>query len=319
MASYRSADRLADSKDVLEVCVAYAFDNLIYDENGRPLHVDKATYEKTPRVLRVNKFTKAYRKDAAIWLHQSMADVVVDAALYLRRKYGWTSIIYDGLRTVDGAYNVYSQMSEEDIASGIFAAPGSSAHNKGMAADVVMFDETGKLVEMGGNFDHLDMRTNSRTCTDLPQEALENRIKREIAYQHAALLNGRLFAPLRSEFWDERFPENSEDNWRVLDSLARCMGKTLLSDKDEAARRSPKGSPEREAFIKSWEQLDYEAFTAVWHKLFSNDEIRSVFDLAQHVPLPPDSSTVIYHGDFNPLYDRELVASGKHITDNRQD
>jgi D-alanyl-D-alanine dipeptidase len=319
MASYRNTDRYHNGYDIIQTVVAYAYDDLIYDNKGRPIHVDAKTYAATPRDLKVNKFAKAYRNDARIWLHRAMADIVVDAALFLHKQHGWTCTIYDGLRTVDGAYLVYSQMSDEDIASGIFAAPGNSAHNKGMAVDLVIFDADGTLVEMGGNFDHLDMTTNSRTYTGLPPHVIENRIKREIAFQHAALLHGRLFAPLRSEFWDERFPENTQDHWRVLDSLARCMGQCLLSEQDEINRTSPKESDARTCFERDWEQMDYHRFTAHWQRLFDDAELRQQLDLSMQVKLPPDEDTVIYHGDFHPIYDRDLAPSGKHITDNTLD
>lgn len=319
MARYRKGERTASGCDVLKAVVAYAYDDLVFDEQGHARHVDRKTLAATPRALHVNKFGKAYHDKACIWLHKAMADIVVDAALFMHRTYGWTCVLYDGLRTVDGAYIVYTQMSEADRNLGIFALPGASAHNKGMAADMVMFDAHDRLVAMGGNFDHLDMRTNSRTCTDLPREVLENRIRREIAFQHAALSHGRLFAPLRSEFWDERFPENHQDHWRVLDSIARCLGKSLLSGEDEANRASPKGSPERDAFIEKWEQMDYARFTQLWQQWFDDSELRSVLNLPVPVALPPDASTVIYHGDYNPIYDRDLLASGKNITDGMLD
>ncbi|MDE3060846.1 MAG: hypothetical protein KGJ06_07535, partial [Pseudomonadota bacterium] len=171
----------------LEVFVAYAQDDHIFDDNGRPLPVDQKTYQATPHQRRVNKFGKAYRDDAKLWLHRTMADIVIDAAIFMQKEYGWLTLLYDGLRTVDGAYRIYSHATDQDLASGILAAPGLSAHNKGMAADLVMFGRNGRLVEMGGNFDHLDMKTNHRNYRDLPPELLENRRRREIAFQHAAL------------------------------------------------------------------------------------------------------------------------------------
>lgn len=315
MATYRASER----GNSLEAIAAYAQDNMIFNADGKAVAVDAATYASTPREQKLNKFGRAYNENAKVWLHKEMADVVVDAALYMQQKHGWTSTVYDGLRTVNGAYIVYNNASDHDLEQGILAAPGLSAHNKGMAVDLVQFDAAGKLVDMGGNFDHLDMKTNNRAYTDLPQPVLENRLKREIAFQHAALTQGKLFAPLRSEFWDERFPENEADHWRVLDSLARCMGKQLLSSEDIANMRSPKDSEPRKAFSKKWELMSYDEFKAKWAELFDEKEMRRVFDLPDSVKLPPDRSTVVYHGDYNPLYDRDLMASGKNITDNALD
>ncbi len=312
MAIYRKTDALS-------ALVAYAQDNMIFDANGKPQRVDSATYAQTPRENKLNKFGQVYQDSAKLWLHKDMADIVVDASIYMQKKHGWTSVIYDGLRTVNGAYNAYRNAADSDLQEGLLSQPGLSAHNKGMAADVVMFDSTGKLVNMGGNFDHLDMKTNGRANKNLPADIIENRLKREIAYQHAALSRGRLFAPLRNEFWDERFPENEADHWRVLDSIARCMGKDMLSQEDVRNMRSPKGSPERAAFHKKWELMSYAQFTQKWNELFDEKELRQTFDLDASITLPPARSTAIYHGDFNPLYDRDLMASGKNITDNALD
>jgi D-alanyl-D-alanine dipeptidase len=319
MAYYRSTERTTSGRDVLRALTAYAQDNMVFDDYGRPQPVDDAAYANTPRERKLNKFGKAYMDDAKLWLHKYMADVVVDAAIYMHKKYGWTSAIYDGLRTVNGAYNAYLNAEDSDLEQGLLSTPGLSAHNKGMAADMMMFDASGKLVNMGGNFDHLDMSTNGRACTDLPKEILDNRLKREIAFQRAALSRGRLFAPLRSEFWDERFPENDEDNWRVLDSLTRCTGVHMLSVEDDANRRSPKDSNGRKAFHEKWEKIDYQAFVKKWQELLDEQKLRAVLELPNNLQLPPDRSTIIYHGDYNPLYDRNLIASGKNITDNSLD
>jgi D-alanyl-D-alanine dipeptidase len=312
MSTYRQSPALSSF-------TAYAHDNMVFDTNGQPQKVDEVTYKNTPREAKLNKFGQVYQDNAPVWLHKEMADVVVDAAIYMQQKYGWKSVIYDGLRTVNGAYNMYRNAADSDLEQGLLAAPGLSAHNKGMAADLVQFDTAGKLVDMGGNFDHLDMKTNNRAYSDLPQPVLENRLKREIAFQHAALSQGKLFAPLRSEFWDERFPENEADHWRVLDSLTRCMGKQLLSSEDISNMRSPKDSEQRKAFSKKWELMSYDEFKTKWAELFDEKEMRRVFDLPDSVKLPPDRSTIVYHGDYNPLYDRDLIASGKNITDNALD
>lgn len=323
-AEYIHPDDLVDmaahrNSGALKVFVAYAQDSALYDENGYPRRVDAASYDAAPRLLKVNKFGKAYRDDARMWLHKHMADVVADAAAFMQHEYGWTTLLYDGLRTVDGAYNAYRGAQQSDLDDGLLSKPGLSAHNKGMAADMVQFDAEGKLVNMGGNFDHLDMKTNSRNNMDLDPEIIGNRRKREIAFQHAALSQGKLFAPLRSEFWDERFPENEADHWRVLESLCRCLGKQLLTPQDEANRRAPAGSEKREAFRQQWERISYNEFTQKWNERFDEQALRETLKLAPSVALPPEHSMVVYHGDFHPLYDRDLMASGKNITDNMLD
>src|SRR5690606_22519693 len=96
-------------------------------------------------------------------LHKTLADILVGAAMHLYKAHGWTTIVYDGLRTVEGAYNLHVLATDDDIKSGLLALPGYSAHNKGLAVDSMMLDGDGREVEMGGHFDHLDMSTNMRT------------------------------------------------------------------------------------------------------------------------------------------------------------
>jgi len=309
MAVYRSHDRMVGGKDVLEAFVVYAHDKHVFDENGKLKPVDDATYQATDRPHKANKFGKAYQDGAKLWLHNTIADIVVDAAIFMYKKHKWRSMLCDGLRTVNGAYNMYRNAEQSDLDEGLLAPPGLSAHNKAMAADLVQFDKDGKLVDMGGNFDHLDMKTNNRNNMNLAPEIIKNRRLREIAFQHAALSRGRLFAPLRSEFWDERFPENEADHWRVLESLCRCLGKKLLSEEDE---RNRKENPL--AFHQKWEAMNYDAFKKKWHELFNEQELRTTLELPANIKLPPERETIIYHGDFHPLYDRDLMASGKNIT-----
>ena len=82
-----------------------------------------------------------------------------------------------------------------------------------------------------------------------------------------SLTQGLLVAPLRTEFWDDRLPENREDLWRVLDSAARCLGLQLLSDKDAALRKQ-----NRKTFAEKWESWNYEDFLEHWRTIFRGHE-----------------------------------------------
>ncbi|MFO0389085.1 MAG: M15 family metallopeptidase [Alphaproteobacteria bacterium] len=312
MRSHRRAERVnaCGGHDPIRIHVAYAQDYLAYDDNGVLYTPDEETYKKLPREKRLNKFGLAYRHDAQLYLHKTLGDIIVGAAVYLYNTHGWRTVIYDGLRTMEGAYKLYCFAPESDITGGLLALPGQSAHNKGMAVDSMMEDANGHEVDMGGHFDHLDMESNNRVYTGyaISIAAKQNRLIREAAFLRSALTQNMLVAPLRSEFWDDRLPENREDLWRVLDSAARCLGITLLTAEDLQLRKTDK-----KLFSQKWERWSYSDFLAKWREVFKGREAELIklFGIAT----PPVRERVeFYHGNYQPIYDRDLVASGKNLT-----
>jgi D-alanyl-D-alanine dipeptidase len=299
IAEYRKDQRLlaCGGFDPIHVCIAYAQDSLIYDENNEQISVNPALYEATPRQRRVNVFARAYRPDAKLWMHKILADIMLEAAIHLYRTQKWRMVVYDGLRTVEGAYALYKAASNEDLAAGLLALPGKSAHNKGLAVDTMLVDANGKEVDMGGHFDHLDMTTNMRSYngSKISAEAKNNRLIREAAFLRGAFSQGLLIAPLRSEFWDDRPPEDRSDLWRVLDSAARVCGITLERNKE-------------------WDAWSYADFLAQWQVTFKGHE--KVLEERIGIISPPAKEKFeFYHGNFHPIYDATLRASGKHQTD----
>lgn len=312
MKDYRKAERVsACGADPIRIVLAYAQDELAYDEQGKVVKMaDRAAYQALPRQRRVNIFGLAYRRDAQFYLNRILADIVAGAAIHLYQSQGWTTVLYDGLRTVEGAFNLYNFATDQDIASGLLALPGQSAHNKGLAVDCMFEDREGREADMGGHFDHLDMATNARIYTGdkISAAAKENRLIREAAFLRSAFTQGLLVAPLRSEFWDDRPPENRADLWRVLDSAARCLGIRLLSEADDALRKT-----DRPAFQQKWESWSYQDFLNRWQETFKGREK----ELEKHfgVITPPlEEKPEFYHGNFHPIYDRDLKASGKNLT-----
>ena len=296
--SYRTQERIdACGVDPISTCLAYAQESLVYDAVSNQISVDAATYAATPREKRLNVFGLSYRADATLWLHQTLADIVVGAAIYLQQTQGWNMVIYDGLRTVEGAFKLYNFATDDDLAAGLLALPGKSAHNKGLAVDSMFVDAGGREVEMGGHFDHLDMSTNMRFYDGdkISGYAKKNRLIREAAFLRSALTQGLLIAPLRGEFWDDRPPEDRSDLWRVLDSAARVMGITLHRQKE-------------------WNGWSYEDFLRQWHKTFRGMDEKMVKIIGVSAP-PAEEIPEFYHGNYHPIYDRDLRASGKHLTD----
>ena len=310
ISTYRQQERIqACGVDPLNVLVAYAQDELIYQEN-RIVKIAREAYNFTPREGRVNVFGLSYRPDAKLWMHTILADIMVAASIHLYQTQRWMTTVYDGLRTVEGAFKLYNFASDEDLEAGLLALPGKSAHNKGMAVDSMMADENGLEVEMGGHFDHLNMVTNSRVYTGggISPAARKNRLIREAAFLRAAFTHGLLIAPLRSEFWDDRLPENREDLWRVLDSAARVMGMNLLAESDVLLMRS-----NRKAFRDKWERWSYADFQTYWQELFAGMEGKLEALIGVKAP-PAMEKKEFYHGNFHPIYDANLRASGKHQT-----
>ncbi|MDX2073072.1 MAG: hypothetical protein SFX19_01750 [Alphaproteobacteria bacterium] len=299
IADYKKAGRMAacGGADPIGTCLAYAQDSLVYGEGGKIIPVSEQIYAATPRANRVNVFGRAYRPDATLWLHRTLADIVVGAAIHLHQTQAWRTIIYDGLRTVEGAFKLYNFATDDDLAAGLLALPGKSAHNKGLAVDSMMEDADGREVEMGGHFDHLDMKTNMRFYDGdkISPLAKKNRLIREAAFLHSALTQGLLIAPLRSEFWDDRPPEDRSDLWRVLDSAARVIGITL----------------ERK---KEWDGWSYADFQQHWQEIFRGREAELEEKIGVTSP-PAEEKFEFYHGNYHPIYDRDLRECGKHLTD----
>ncbi len=310
MATYRLGERVGacGGQDPIRIRLAYAQNEMAYGADGKIIRVDNA--DTLPREQRLNIFGLAYRRDARFWLHKPLADIVVGAAIHLHKTQGWTTVLYDGLRTVEGAFALYNFATDTDIESGLLALPGQSAHNKGLAVDSMMEDAHGNEIDMGGHFDHLDMHTNSRVYNGekISNAAKKNRLIREAAFLRGAFTQGLLVAPLRPEFWDDRLPENRADLWRVLDSAARVLGITLLSPEDEKLRRE-----NRAAFAAKWESWTYEHFLNQWQHIFKNNTAALTQHFGTDAP-PPVEKPEFYHGNYHPIYDRDLVASNKNIS-----
>ncbi|MDX1975589.1 MAG: M15 family metallopeptidase [Rickettsiales bacterium] len=313
LGEYRKAERIqaCGGIDPLRTMVAYAQDEWIYDEQDRFTRCDDASYYQTlPREKRLNKFGLAYRRDARLWQHRILADIMVGAAIHLYQTQGWRTVVYDGLRTMEGAYKLYQFAPDSDIQAGLLALPGQSAHNKGLAVDSMMEDAQGREIDMGGHFDHLDMETNSRTYAGqaISPMAKYNRLIREAAFLRSAFSQGLLVAPLRSEFWDDRLPENREDLWRVLDSAARVVGIDLLSADDLALRKT-----NRDAFANKYERWSYADFINRWKATFAGREAELIQQLGTALP-PLNEKPDFYHGNYHPIFDHELVATNQHLT-----
>jgi zinc D-Ala-D-Ala dipeptidase len=77
-----------------------------------------------------------------------------------------------------------------------------SMHNRGLAVDLTLVDADGKELDMGTPYDFFG-REAHHTCTDLPEEVLDNR----------RLLKSTMaefgFKSIRTEWWHYSFPKSS--------------------------------------------------------------------------------------------------------------
>ncbi len=292
LSTYRRSERMeaCQGHDPLQALAAYAQQNLVYVD-GKLTEVDDHAYEKSPAVTKVNRFRKAYRSGAPVLLHKHLADVLVDASIDLYNTQGWTTVAFDGLRTMEGTFLLYETTPEAWLAAGLLAPPGKSAHNRALAVDSMQFDKEGREVEMGGHFDHTDMESNHRNYAGpkVSVTARANRLTRERAIMRAALKNRTLIAPLREEFWDDRVPGSEKDLWRVMESICRVTGQPIPTERAQ----------------------DYQAFAVQWYSL-DQAKLQDALGTSEL----PAADKIVYHERLKPIYDRELpMALRQALTD----
>jgi D-alanyl-D-alanine dipeptidase len=282
--SYRSEER----GDALHVLPAYAQDSRIF-KNKKIITATPDEYEQTPMDERLNKFRQAYKTNAPLLLHKHLADVLVDAAIDMKQRYGWNTVALDGLRTMESGFLLYHNAKDEWLADGLLSAPGKSAHNRALAVDSMQFDAEGNAVDMGGHFDHSNMENNHRNYdgAGISAQAKHNRILREQAFQRAALKHNTVIAPLREEFWDDRVPGSEKDLWRVMESICRCIGEQPPEERAE----------------------DYSTFARQWENYLDKKRLGEVFgDYALHPPLP---DRIVYHESIKPIFDHDLPVEAR--------
>ncbi len=175
-----------------------------------------------------NIFGAIYRRDAQLWLHHDLANIVLEAADRVREAYGYTLVLYDGLRTVDAQ----EKMQQSDIVQAnpqwleepgrLLSPPGAGAHPRGMAIDVSLYDAEGGLLDMGTVFDYLAEDSSAahnpahRNYPNLSQEAQQNRSILNNAMLGAAEKFGHMLLPLPQEWWDFRFEASVYEHYAPL-------------------------------------------------------------------------------------------------------
>lgn len=158
-----------------------------------------------------------YRRQAGLWLHKDLAQIVLKAAQHCYDRHGYRFILYDGLRTVEAQEKMLRTQRVKDNPHWLdeprlLSPPGAGAHPRAMAIDVGLMDGQGALVDMGTPFDYL-------AENPYPQH---NPAHRDYKGHNAAIMNARkildnamLYAAqdqqrdlflLPEEWWDFRLP-----------------------------------------------------------------------------------------------------------------
>ena len=149
--------------------------------------------------------------------HFDLAKITLLAARSIHQRHGHVSVLYDGLRTIEAQ----SLMASSPIARAnphwleqpnrLLSPPGGGAHPRGMAIDLSLIDEDGKMLDMGTVFDHLAEDPSPahnpahRDYIGLTDEVRQNRAILTGAMIDAAAAFDMPLLPLPQEWWDFRF------------------------------------------------------------------------------------------------------------------
>lgn len=180
-----------------------------------PLRIDLA-YAQRDNLL----FGEAiYRRDARLWLHEDLAAVVLLASGLIHEAYGFSCVLYDGLRTTDAQEAMLKTQRVKDNPHWLeeprlLSPPGAGAHPRAMAIDLSLETSEGALVDMGTPFD--DLSEKAHRDYEHSANVMKNRnILHDCMVKAARLCNMPLL-PLPQEWWDFRLPPEMYENYDPL-------------------------------------------------------------------------------------------------------
>ena len=204
----------------------------------------------------VNQFPGLYSPDAAIiWGDRDLAAVTILAAKLCRRYYGWRLRVADCFRPVEAQ----QEMLKYGFDPSLVSIPGSGAHPRGMAIDIVperKVDGQWQLVDMGVPFDFFALNpaldnpaarhyTKFDVAEHKAMDIYMNRQKLEFAMRRAATLMKLAIWPLDQEWWDFRFlPEKTEKYAPLKESDLPCFMRMMSPCSDTTLQIRNKIYPE---------------------------------------------------------------------------
>lgn len=167
-----------------------------------------------------------YHHDAKLWLYEDLAHIVCMAAQECFAKEGMRFILYDGLRTVEAQKAMMQTRRAKKNKHWmepprLLSVPGSGGHPRGMAVDIGLEEENGKIIDMGCPFDFLadnpDPQHNpAHRNYNHSKEIRAHRAILDEAILGAAKVLGTEITPLPEEWWDFRLPRDIYGGYKPL-------------------------------------------------------------------------------------------------------
>ncbi len=167
-----------------------------------------------------------YRKDARMWMHRDLAEIVLRAAHRCYTDTGLRFVLLDCLRTTDAQ----RRMADTKIVKAnphwtapgpgqLLSNPGEGAHPRAMAVDIMLVRTDGTPLDMGTVFDHFSTDpADNPAARDYPvsPEVAANRALLNAYMVDAARDLDREIWLLPSEWWDFRFPPSVYNAYAAL-------------------------------------------------------------------------------------------------------
>ncbi|PCI98053.1 MAG: D-Ala-D-Ala dipeptidase [Alphaproteobacteria bacterium] len=167
---------------------------------------------------------RIYRENAKLWLHESLANIVKNAATYCFENHNLRFILYDGLRTTDAQKAMMKTQRALDNPHWLekprlLSPPGAGGHPRAMAIDIGLETLCGELINMGTAFDYLseDPEKNpAHRDFSHSQGIMDNRKMLDNSMKQAAKSLNTPLHPLPEEWWDFRLPADIYEQYAPL-------------------------------------------------------------------------------------------------------
>ncbi len=160
-----------------------------------------------------------YKKSAQLWLYKDLAEIVFLASKYCFEKHKMRFILYDGLRTTNAQEAMMRTKRALDNPHWLdkprlLSPSGAGGHPRGMAIDIGLEDQSGKLLDMGCAFDCLSEQAH-RKYKHSPKIMSNRKILDNSMASAAQKLNMPL-SLLLEEWWDFRLPPKIYECYKPL-------------------------------------------------------------------------------------------------------
>ena len=167
---------------------------------------------------------RIYRKNAKLWLHVSLANIVKNAATYCLENHNSRFILYDGLRTTDAQEAMMKTQRALDNPHWLekprlLSPPGAGGHPRAMAIDIGLETLDGEFIDMGTAFDYLSENPEinpAHRAFPHNQGVMDNRKILDDSMKQAAKFLNTPLLPLPEEWWDFRLPSNIYGQYEPL-------------------------------------------------------------------------------------------------------